>query len=119
MLSVAITADGKHGSYLGNVLFAAKDHRLAKAFAGSLEGACILGTSGQNVVAGMENRIPSGSIQESPALNLAGGAFRLTPQNKPPLPAEGESGEVRWVDDGAVSALWVKTPRGWKKSELV
>jgi hypothetical protein len=42
----------------------------------------------------------------------------LTPQAKPPLPEQGEVGEVRWVDDGMSSALWVKTPRGWKRSEL-
>jgi hypothetical protein len=32
---------------------------------------------------------------------------------------EGDLEEVRWVDDGSSSALWVKTKRGWKKSELV
>ena len=114
-----ITREGQHGSYLGNVLFAGRENRLGKAFEGDLEGACILGTSGWNVAGGMENRIPSGSSVEHPALDLAGGAFRLTPQATPPSPEQGELGEVRWVDDGTASALWVKTSRGWKKSELV
>lgn len=114
-----ITKDGRHGSYLGNAVFANKGHRLGKAYAGDLEGACILGASGWDVVGGMENRIPSGGSAEYPALNLAGGAFRLTPQATQPSPEQGELGEVRWVDDGQSSALWVKTSRGWKKSELV
>jgi len=36
-----------------------------------------------------------------------------------PTAAEGELGEVRWVEDVESSALWVKTSRGWKKSALV
>jgi hypothetical protein len=28
-------------------------------------------------------------------------------------------GEIRWVENGDSSALWVKTSKGWKKSELV
>jgi hypothetical protein len=35
------------------------------------------------------------------------------------MPEMGEIGEVRWVDDGKSSALWVKTTSGWKRSELV
>jgi len=113
-----ITEKGRHGSYFGNVIFADKDHKLAKAFAGDLEGACILGTSCRGVVGGMENRIPSGSSAEHPTLNLAGKGIRLERQSSSPLPAEGELGEVRWVDDGTSSALWVKTTKGWKRSQL-
>ncbi len=113
-----ITEKGRHGSYLGNALFADKEHRLAKAFDGDLEGACILGTSTRNVVGGLENRIPSGSSAEQPALNLPGSGVRLTRQIASPLPAQGELGEMRWVDDGKVSALWIKTTTGWKKSQL-
>ena len=51
-------------------------------------------------------------------LNLAGSGLRLTQQTIPPTPEQGEVGEVRWVDDGKDSALWVKTPNGWKKSKL-
>jgi hypothetical protein len=115
---ILITPKGKNGSYLGNVLFADKDHRLGKAFDGDLTGACILGTSGWGVVGGLENRIPSGSSNDQPPLNLAGSGFRLTQQTIPPTPEQGEVGEVRWVDDGKDSALWVKTPNGWKKSKL-
>jgi hypothetical protein len=113
-----ITPEGKFGNYFGNALFADKGHGLAKAFDGDLEGACILGTSTWGVLGGLENRIPSGD-STNPPLNLAGTGFRLTPQARPPLPEQGELGEVRWVDDGETSALWVKTARGWKKSELV
>jgi hypothetical protein len=113
-----ITPQGKCGNYFGNVLFADKQHGLAKAFDGDLEGACILGNSTFGVVdAGFENRIPSGDTS-SPPLHLAGSGFRLTRQTDAPSPEQGELGEVRWVDDGQASALWVKTPRGWKKSEL-
>jgi len=92
---------------------------LAKVFDGNLEGACILATNteGGAVVGGFENRIPSGDSSEPP-LNLAGTGFRLTRQVGPPLPEHGELGEIRWVDDGKDSALWVKTTTGWKKSAL-
>ena len=113
-----ITAKGRHGSYLGNVIFADKDHKLAKAFDGDLEGACILGTSFRGVVGGLENRIPSGNSAEHPSLNIAGGGIRLERQTSSPLPTDGELGEVRWVDDGTSSALWVKTTAGWKRSQL-
>lgn len=113
-----ITAKGRHGTYVGNSIFADKKHRLAKAFDGDLEGACILGTSTLEVLGGLENRIPSGASVEQPALNLAGGSVRLTPHTAAPLPADGEPGEVRWVEDGQTSALWVKTTTGWKKSQL-
>jgi len=114
-----ITPEGKYGNYIGNVLFGSKGHALAKAFDGNLEGACILGTSTLGaVMGGLENRIPSGD-STTPPLNLSGTGFCLTQQIKPPLPEQGEVGEVRWVDDGEESALWVKTPRGWKKSMLL
>ncbi|MDR3678142.1 MAG: hypothetical protein P4N24_21855 [Acidobacteriota bacterium] len=114
-----ITPEGKHGSYLGNVLFGNNEHRLAEAFSGELDGACILGTSSWGVVGGLENRIPSGSSVDYPPLNIVGSGVRLTPQATPPLSDQGVVGELRWVDDGTASALWVKTARGWKKSELV
>jgi hypothetical protein len=114
-----ITPEGKYGSYLSNVLFADKEHRLANAFAGDLEGACILGTSAWGVMGGLENCIPSGTSIDHPPLNLTGSGVRLTPQAMPPLPEQGVPGELRWVDDGTASGLWVKTTRGWKKSELV
>lgn len=113
-----MTDKGRHGTYIGNVVFADKDHRLAKAYDGDLEGACILGASASNAVGGLENRIPSGGSAGRPALHLAGGGIRLERQTAAPQPAEGELGEVRWVDDGAASALWVKTSTGWKKSQL-
>lgn len=114
-----ITPQGKGGNYIGNVLFADKNHRLAKAFDGELEGACILGTTTLGgVMGGMENRIPSGD-SENPPLNLAGSGFRLTRQIELPRAEEGEPGEVRWVDDGQMSAIWVKTTSGWKKSQLI
>lgn len=115
-----ITPEGKHGTYLGNVLFADKGHRLAKAFTGDLDGACILGNCViDNVMGGEENRIPSGSSAYHPPLSLVGSGFRLTQQTTAPSVEEGDLGEVRWVDDGSSSALWVKSKRGWKKSELV
>lgn len=124
-----ITPEGKHGNYIGNVLFGNKDHRLAKAFDGDLEGSTILGTSTWGVVGGLENRIPSGESPnlepgsqsgsfEHPPLNLAGTGFRLTQQTKPPLPEQGDLGEVRWVDDGKTSALWIKTTSGWMNCKL-
>jgi hypothetical protein len=112
-----IGPEGKYGNYLGNALFAEEEHRLGKAFDGELEGACILGTSTWGVVDGLENQIPSGD-STNPPLNVAGTGLRLTQQTKPPLPKQGELGEVRWVDDGEASALWVKTARGWKQSKL-
>ncbi len=114
-----ITPEGKYGTYLGNVLFADNGHRLAKAFTGDLDGACILGTCGWGVVGGWENCVPSGSSVDQPPLNVAGSGFRLTPHSTPPLTDQGALGELRWVDDGATSALWIKTPRGWKRSELL
>jgi hypothetical protein len=113
-----ITPGGKNGNYLGTSLFAAEQHRLAKAFDGNLEGACILGTTYSGVTGGMENQIPSGD-PSSPALHLSGTGFRLTPQPIAPTVADGELGEIRWVENGDSSALWVKTSKGWKKSELV
>lgn len=123
-----IAPTGKHGNYLGNCLFADKGHRLAKAFDGDLEGSTILGTSLlRGVIGGVENRIPSGESIEPgqmnggfthPLLKFAGTGFCMTEQTKVPLPEQGELGEVRWVDDGKISALWVKTRKGWKKSKL-
>lgn len=113
-----ITPKGRNGAYIGNGIFADKAHRLAKAFDGDLEGSCILGSSCMQVVGGIENRIPSGGSVEHPALNLAGGGVRLARQTSAPMPTEGEPGEVRWVDDGQGSALWVKTIAGWKKAQL-
>src|ERR1035438_3305777 len=79
-------ARGKNGNYFGNALFADDKHRLAKAFDGELEGACILGTTTMGgVLGGLENRIPSGDTT-SPPLTLAGTGFRLTQQTKQPLP---------------------------------
>lgn len=115
---ILITAAGRNGSYIGNVFMADKTHRLAKAYDGDLGGACILGSSSWNVVGGFENRIPSGSSAEQPALDLAGTGVRLSRQTTAPLAHQGELGEVRWVDDGTVSALWIKTSSGWKKSAL-
>ncbi len=122
-----IGPDGKHGKYFGNMLlYAHEGHRLAKAFDGNLEGATILGTSSWGVNGGVETRIASGESEsndvsggfEHPPLNIAGTGFRMTEQTKAPLPEQGEIGEVRWVDDGKNSALWLKTSRGWKKSKL-
>lgn len=113
-----ITPQGRYGNYIGNELFADDAHRLAKAFDGDMEGACILATTGINVLGGYENRLPSGDNVNRPPLHLAGAGIRLTPQSKPPVPEEGQIGEVRWVDDADNSALWVKTSKGWKKSNL-
>ncbi|MGO9323659.1 MAG: hypothetical protein ACLP07_03790 [Terracidiphilus sp.] len=113
-----ITPEGKCGNYIGNVLFANPAHRLAKAFDGDLEGACILGTTTTGgVMGGLQNRIPSGDMT-TPPLKLDGTGFCLTRQKEPPAPTMGEVGEIRWVDDGASSALWVKTSTGWRRSEL-
>ena len=113
-----ITPEGKGGNYIGNVLFADPAHRLAKAFDGDLEGACILGTTTLGgVMGGLQNRIPSGD-SDNPPLKLAGSGFCLTQQKNSPAATEGELGEIRWVDDGASTALWVKTSTGWKRSEL-
>jgi hypothetical protein len=113
-----ITPRGKFGNYFGNALFADDGHRLAKAFDGEMEGACILGTTTPGgVVAGFENRISSGDAG-APPVSLAGGGFCLTQQTNPPSADDGRPGEIRWVDDGASSALWVKTPHGWKRSIL-
>jgi hypothetical protein len=131
-----VSGHGIHGTYIGNSLFADKEHRLARAFDGDLRGATILGTSTWQVVGGFENRIPSGGdpslspeidqVQkwgswgsiERPMLYLDGTGFRLTQQTKTPLPENGELGEVRWVDDGKVSALWIKTKSGWMNCKL-
>ena len=114
-----ITPNGRFGNYFGNALFADNGHRLAKAFDGDLEGACILGTTAPGgVAAGLENRIPSGD-GSAPPLNFSGSGFRLTPQTKAPSLEEGQPGEVRWVDDGTTCALWVKASSGWKKSQLL
>jgi hypothetical protein len=113
-----ITPDGRSGNYIGNVLFADPAHRLAKAFDGDLEGACILGTTILGgVIGGLQNRIPSGN-PDCPPLKLAGTGFCLTQQKNSPRILDGELGEIRWVDDGERSALWVKTSKGWKSSEL-
>jgi hypothetical protein len=124
-----ITPEGHSGNYIGNNLFSNKGHRLAKTFDGDLSGSTIIGNTSSGTVGGMENRIPSGETPNvesdalsgsftQPPLNLAGTGFSLTQQTKPPLPEQGNLGEVRWVDDGKVSALWVKTTTGWKKSKL-
>jgi hypothetical protein len=122
-----ITPEGKHCNFIGNVLFASEGHRLAKAYDGDLEGATILGTSSWRVMGGLENRIPSGEMAvegidggfQHPPLQLSGSGFRLTQQTVAPLSEQGVIGEIRWVDDGKSSALWVKTTKGWKKSKLM
>lgn len=114
-----ITARGRHGAYMGNCVFADAQHRLARAFDGDLEGACILGTSTRGVLGGFEHCIPSGSAPGYPALNLAGGVVRLQPQAAAPKADEGAVGELRWVDDATEQALWMKTSQGWKRAKLV
>jgi hypothetical protein len=122
-----ITPEGKHGNYIGNLFQADKEHKLAKAFDGDLEGSTILGTSSFGALGGLENRITSGESGDKdlnggfqhPALNLAGTGFRLTQQTVAPLPEQGELGEIRLVDDGKGPALWAKTSKGWKKSKLL
>jgi hypothetical protein len=114
-----ITPEGKDGNYIGTAIYARDNHRLAKEFDGDLEGACILGTSTLgDVDGGLQNQIPSGD-STTPPLNLAGTGFRLSPQQQQPQSQDGTLGEVRWVDNGDSSALWVKTSKGWKKCELV
>jgi len=114
-----ITPQGKNGTYLGTVIFADDDHRLAKGFDGELEGSCILGTTTQGgVIGGLENRIPSGS-STVPPLQVANSGFCLTRMTDPPTASDGKIGELRWVDEGEVSALWVKAASGWKKSPLL
>jgi hypothetical protein len=64
-----ITPCGKLGYYFSNALFAHDQHRLAKAFDGDLEGACILGTTTPGgVLARFENRIPSGDASAPPVI---------------------------------------------------
>lgn len=113
-----ITPKGTNRNYIGTSLFATDQHRLAKAFDGNLEGACILGTTYCGVTGEMENQIPSGD-PSSPVLHLSGTGLRLTQQTATPAGSEGELGEVRWVEERDTSALWVKTSKGWKKSALV
>ena len=114
-----ITPEGKDGNYIGTAIFADDQHRLAKEFDGDLEGSCILATTTLGGVdRGIENRIPSGD-SAAPPLHLAGAGFRLTRQEQQPQSQDGTLGEIRWVDNGQSSALWVKTSNGWKKSELV
>lgn len=113
-VGIWISPDGKNGTYLANAFFAKEGHRLAKAFDGNLGGATILGSGGWGVLGGLENHLPAGA----PALNVPGGALKLTPQTAAPDSEQGELGEVRWMDDGQTSALWVKTSSGWKKSAL-
>jgi hypothetical protein len=122
-----ITSQGEHGTYVGNVLFAAERHRLAKAFEGDLEGSTIIGTSTWRTLDGLQNRIASGECIPDdakkdgyhPPLAFGGKGLRLTPQTRLPSPEEGFTGEVRLFDDGKRSpALYLKTPVGWKKSAL-
>jgi hypothetical protein len=122
-----ITPQGEHGTYVGNVLFAAEGHRLAKAFEGNLEGSTIIGTSTWRTLDGLQNRIASGECipddekkdgYHSP-LAFGGKGLRLTPQTRAPSPEEGVPGEIRLFDDGKRSpVLYIKTPVGWKKSTL-
>ncbi len=73
-----ITPQGRYGICLGNVINGDKGHQMAKAFDGDLKFSCILGTGGWGVLAGLENRIPSGSSSDYPTLNVVGSGFRLT-----------------------------------------
>jgi hypothetical protein len=118
---VLIGPNGGNGTYMGNGYFAHPDHKLAKAFDGNLEGACILGESYRDnvVLGGKECRIPSGGVASPrPLLTVAGQGPRLMPRAKPPEPAEGDLGELAWVDGGAASGLYVKTSEGWKRARL-
>jgi len=44
--------------------------------------------------------------------------LRLTPQAHPPATDQGEIGEIRWVDDGESSVLYLKSAQGWKRAIL-
>ena len=119
---VLVGPNGGQGTYLGNGYFAAPGHKLAKAFDGNLAGATILGESYRDnvVLGGRECRIPSGDDNgRQPPLNVAGPAgLRLTPRATPPEAAEGEPGEIVWVDGGAATGLYIKTSEGWKRARL-
>jgi hypothetical protein len=71
-----ITPEGKHGTYLDNVLFANPEHRLAKAFAGDLDCACILGTSDCGI-GGLGEPYPVGQFCRSPSAEPGG--YRCPP----------------------------------------
>ncbi|MBN8215850.1 MAG: hypothetical protein J0L75_04370, partial [Spirochaetes bacterium] len=120
---------GRHGTFLANDVWADEGHRLGKAFDGDLSSQTILGTRYANVLAGAENRIASGEDTPSelpkikgpiryPSLQVGGGGLRLAPAAKAPTPEEGELGELRWIEEGSNSALWVKTGKGWKSAKL-
>ncbi|MGI6099050.1 MAG: hypothetical protein ACOYD3_04720 [Kiritimatiellia bacterium] len=119
---VLVGPNGGQGTYLGNGYFADPGHKLAKAFDGNLAGATILGESYRDnvVLGGRECRIPSGDDNgRQPPLNVAGPAgLRLTPRATPPEAAEGEPGEIVWVDGGAATGLYIKTSEGWKRARL-
>lgn len=72
---IHIARQGTHGTYLGNVFSARKDHEIAKAFDGNLDSATILGnTFDSNISGGRIAMLPSGGggLSAMPQITLTG-----------------------------------------------
>ncbi len=120
--AVFITPEGHSGTYLGNFHFATAEQTLAKGYDGYLADATILGdVYPQGVVhGGKECRIPSqnGDLNHFPPVHVTGPSLRLDARPSPPTPEEGRVGEIAWVDQSGNEAIFIKTSRGWMRTEL-
>jgi hypothetical protein len=79
VVGIYLADGGTHGTYLANHFTAQEGHRMAAAFAGTFEAACMLGNSfSPTVMDGLACRIPSGGggLSRMPELTIAG----MTPE---------------------------------------
>ncbi len=75
-VGIHITDGGTHGTYMSNHFTAGKEHRIAAAFSGNFDSACIFGNSfDPGVISGRVCQIPSGGggVSSMPEITIAGG----------------------------------------------
>lgn len=122
VIGIFLGPGGTHGTFIGNHFTAQGGHRLAAAFAGNLDSACIVGNSyDPNVAAGRIAQLPSGGggLSAMPVAAFSGVGLRLPVQPTIPTPTDGELGELRLCQSpGGSEALYVKTTSGWQRTQL-
>lgn len=122
LIGFEISDRGTHCTYLGNFHNAREQTPIQEAFAGSLEGATVLGNlQTPHVTGGQQNCIPSATGGRSwiPPFGFQGGQIGLGEGvPSPPAADEGRPGEIRWGLVDGEPTLFLRTGAGWSRARL-